>query len=166
MTGRKPPPSSSSSPQPPPPKRKPKFRIIDATEAKKLAIVMIITSRLMTWLSSWAMTPSSSDGDSSSMIPVVAHTVACFCERPIANALGIGVWAIATRGFGRSACRQSRSIIAWSSGASAGETSRAPAAASAILSLAKSWNRNNPPATRMMRAALWVAAKSTATKTT
>ena len=37
--------------------------------AKKLARVMTITSRLATWASSWAMTPSSSAGERSSMIP-------------------------------------------------------------------------------------------------
>ena len=74
----------------PPPKKKPNWMIIEAIEAKKLAIVMITTSRLTMWVSSWAMTPSSSAGESSSMMPVVAQTVAFFCERPIANALGIG----------------------------------------------------------------------------
>ena len=46
------------------------------------------------------------------MIPVVAQIVACFCERPIAKALGIGVAATAIFGLGMSACTQSRSIIA------------------------------------------------------
>ena len=45
----------------------------------------------------------------------MAHTVAVFGERPIANALGIGVSAIATRGLGRLAWMHSRSIRAWSS---------------------------------------------------
>ena len=88
MTTKKPGPSSSSLSLPPP-KKKPNCRIIDAIEAKKLAIVMITTSRLATCVSSCAMTPSSSAGESSSMIPVVAQTVAAFCERPIANAFGI-----------------------------------------------------------------------------
>ena len=59
--------------------------------AKKPAIVMTTTSRFWTWVSSWAITPSSSAGDSSSMIPVVAHTVAFLGERPIANAFGMRV---------------------------------------------------------------------------
>ena len=50
---------------------------------------MIATSRLMMWVSSWAMTPSSSAGESSSRMPVVAHTAAAFFERPTAKALGI-----------------------------------------------------------------------------
>ena len=65
-------------------------------------------------------------GESSARIPVVAHTVACFGVRPIANAFGIGVSAIATRGLGRFAWMQSRSISAWNSGASCGVTTCAP----------------------------------------
>ena len=68
------------------------------------------------------------------MIPVVAQTVAFFGERPIANAFGMRVSATATLGFGRSACTHSRSIIACSSGASCGVTSRAPMARRASLS--------------------------------
>ena len=119
--------------------------------AKNEAIVITITSRFCTWVSSWAMTPSSSAGESSSMIPVVAHTVALFGERPRAKALGIAVWATATFGLGRSACRQSRSIMAWNSGASCGETSRAPIARSASLSEVKSWSSSSPPAMTAIR---------------
>ena len=72
------------------------------------------------------------------MIPVVAQTVADFCERPSAKALGMLVWATATFGLGRSAWMQRRSIIACSSGASCGETSRAPIACIASLSDVKS----------------------------
>ena len=72
------------------------------------------------------------------MIPVVAQTVADFCERPRAKALGMFVCATATFGLGRSAWMHSRSIIACSSGASCGETSRAPIACSASLSEVKS----------------------------
>ncbi len=105
--------SSSPSPPPkPPPKKKPNWVIIAATDAKKLAMVMIITSRFLTWVSSCPMTPSSSWGSSVSMIPVVAQTTAVFCERPIANALGTFESAIAMRGLGRSAWMQRRSIIA------------------------------------------------------
>ena len=53
----------SSSPSPPqPPKKKPNWVIIEAIVAKKLASVMIITSRFFTCVSSCAMTPSSSCG--------------------------------------------------------------------------------------------------------
>jgi hypothetical protein len=82
-------PSSSSSP---PPKKKPNCTMIDASEAKKLASVITATSRLMMWVSSWAMTPSSSAGESSSRMPVVTHTAAALRDRPIANALGIEVF--------------------------------------------------------------------------
>src|SRR5437764_6986672 len=95
----------------------------EAIEAKKLAIVITITSRFWTWVSSWAITPSSSAGESNSRIPVVAHTVAVRGERPTANAFGIGVCAIATRGLGRLAWMHSRSISAWNWGASWGLTS-------------------------------------------
>ena len=98
---------------------------------------MITTSRLAMWVSSWAITPSSSAGESSSRMPVVAQTVACFCERPMAKALGIGVSATEMRGLGRSAWMHRRSIIACSSGASCGETSRAPIERSASLSEVK-----------------------------
>ena len=72
------------------------------------------------------------------MIPVVAHTVADFGERPSANAFGIAVCATATFGLGRSAWTHRRSIIACSCGACSGVTTRAPMAASASLSEAKS----------------------------
>ena len=72
------------------PKKKANWAIIDASDAKKLAMVMISTSRFFTCVSSCAMTPSSSVGVSVFMIPVVAQTTALFFERPIANAFGIG----------------------------------------------------------------------------
>ena len=108
-------------------------------------MVMIITSRFFTWASSWAMTPSSSAGESVRMIPVVAQTVAFFCERPIANAFGTSVSATAIFGLGRSAWMQSRSIIACRPGASSGETSLAPIAASPSLSERKSCASERPP---------------------
>ena len=80
-------PSSLSPPQPP--NQKPSWAISEATVAKKLAIVMIITSWFFTCVSSWASTASSSWGSSVCMSPVVTHTTAFFCERPIANAFGI-----------------------------------------------------------------------------
>ena len=134
MIAKIPGPSSSSSP---PPKKNPNCTIIDASEAKKPASVMTITSRLAMWVSSWAMTPSSSAGESSSMMPVVAQTVAAFFERPRANALGIVEFTTSMRGLGRSAWMHRRSIIACSSGASCGETSWAPIERSASLSEVK-----------------------------
>ena len=95
-----------------PPKKKPNCRMIAARLAKKLAMVMISTSRCFTCASSCAITPSSSLGDSVRMMPVVAHTVALFWLRPIAKAFGMSVSATAMRGFGRSAWMQSFSIIA------------------------------------------------------
>ena len=92
-------PLSSSSPKPP--NQKPICTMNEAIEAKKLAIVITITSRFWTWVSSWPSTASSSASSSRSRIPVVAQTVAVLGERPTANALGIDVWAIATRGLGR-----------------------------------------------------------------
>ena len=72
----------------------------------------------MTCVSSWAITPSSSAGESKSRIPRVAHTVVDFCERPIANAFGIRVSITHTRGLGMSACTHSLSTIPCSSGSS------------------------------------------------
>ena len=92
------------------------------------------------------MTPSSSAGVSSSMIPVVAQTVADLGERPSAKAFGIRVSATAILGFGRSAWMHRRSIIACSSGASAGDTSRAPMARSASLSEPNRLTSASPPA--------------------
>jgi hypothetical protein len=64
----------------------------------------------------------------------VTATAECFGLRPVANALGTSVGINATRGFGRSDIAQSRSTIAWSSGACSGVTTFAPEAARAILS--------------------------------
>ena len=134
--------------------------------AKKPASVITSTSRLATWVSSCASTPSSSAGDSISMIPVVAQTVAFFGERPSANAFGIRVSATATLGFGRSACTHRRSIIACSSGACWGVTSRAPIARSASLSEPKSWNSARPPAMKATVTPLTPLASSATTSAT
>ena len=140
--------------------------IIEATLAKKLAMVMIITSRFFTWASSWAITPSSSAGESVFMIPVVAQTVALLGERPIAKAFGTSVSATAILGLGRSAWMQSRSIIAWRPGASSGETSLAPIAARPSLSERNSWASGRPPAMTRINTALAPAANSAPTKAT
>jgi hypothetical protein len=137
-----------------------------AIVAKKLAIVITITSRLMTCVSSWAITPSSSAGSSMLSRPRVAHTVADFCERPSAHALGICDSITATRGFGRSAWMQSRSITAWRSGSSEGETSCAPSVASATLSEATSWTPNSATAITTIVTALALAAISAPTRAT
>ena len=98
------------------------------------------------------------------MIPVVAQTTAFFCERPIANAFGIGVSATAIRGFGRSAWMQRRSIIACRPGASWGETSLAPIEASASLSERNSWPSARAAMTTTMIPTPAPAAKRIATK--
>ncbi len=102
--------------------------------AKKLATVMISTSRLAMCESSCARTPSISFGSSRSQRPVVTQTAACLGERPVANAFGTGVSMIAIFGFGRSAIAQRRSTTSCSAGASSRVTTFAPAAASASLS--------------------------------
>ena len=94
--------------------------IIDASVAKKLASVITITSRLITCVSSCAITPSSSAGLEQFEDAGVAHTVVDFFERPIANAFGIDVSIVHTLGLGRSACTHSRSTIPCSSGSCAG----------------------------------------------
>ena len=78
-------------PPKPPPNKNPNWVMKAAIDAKKLAIVITTTSRFRTWVISWPSTASSSAGSSSWRIPVVAHTVAVFGERPTAKALGIGV---------------------------------------------------------------------------
>ena len=80
-------------------------------------------------------------------MPRVAHTVVDFCDRPIAKAFGIGVSITHTRGFGRSACTHSRSMIPCSSGSWSGETSLTPSVAIAILSEANSCSSSSPTAT-------------------
>ena len=137
-----------------------------ATVAKKLAIVITITSRWITCVSSCAITPSSSAGSSMFSSPRVAHTVADFCERPSAQAFGICASITATRGLGRSAWMHSRSITACSSGSCAGVTSCALSVASAILSEPRNWKRKSPPAITTIRTALVLVAISAPISTT
>ena len=94
-----------------------------ATMPADEATVITSTSRCATWESSWASTPSSSSGVSLPMIPVVTQTTARFGERPVANALGMSISEIPTRGLGISARAHSRSIMPCSSGISSGLTS-------------------------------------------
>ena len=49
---------------------------------------------------------------------MVTQTVEAFRDRPVANAFGMSVLAIAILGFGRSACTHRRSTSAWRPGAS------------------------------------------------
>src|SRR5919206_251431 len=100
-----------------------------ASIAKKLATVMIRTSRFATCESSWARTPSISFGSSRRQRPVVTATTACFGLRPVAKAFGTSVSTTATRGFGRSDMAHSRSTMSCSSGASCRSTIFAPEAA-------------------------------------
>ena len=83
----------------------------------------------------------------------------------MANALGTSVSATAIRGLGRSAWMQRRSIIACRPGASSGETSLAPVAASPSLSERNSWASASPTMTTTMIPTPAPAASSTATKT-
>ena len=136
-----------------------------ATVAKKLAIVITITSRLITCVSSCAITPSSSAGSSILSSPRVAQIVAVFCERPSAQAFGICASITATRGLGRSAWMHSRSMIACSCGSSDCETSCAPSVASAILSEPTICTKNRPTAMATMITALALAAISAPTST-
>ena len=64
---------------------------VDAVETAQMVAAMVETrvSRFMTWVSSWAMTPSSSSRDRMRMMPVVAATAACCGLRPVAKALGL-----------------------------------------------------------------------------
>ena len=117
---------------------------IAASIAKKLATVMISTSRFAMCESSCASTASTSGGSSRCHSPVVTATAACFGLRPVANAFGTFVSMRAMRGFGRSASAHSRSTIACSSGASSRETTFAPAAASASLSDVQYWTAARP----------------------
>ena len=105
---------------------------------------MIRTSRFAMCESSCASTPSTSRGSSRCQRPLVTATAACFGLRPVANAFGTSVSITATFGFGRSAIAQSRSTIAWSSGASCSVTTFAPEALSASLSDVKYWKKASP----------------------
>ena len=57
-------------------------------------------SRLRTCMSSWAITPRTSFGESDCNKPVVAHTTAVRGLRPVAKALGCSDGESATRGIG------------------------------------------------------------------
>ena len=114
---------------------------IAAIIAKKLATVMISTSRFAMCESSWARTPSTSFGSSRSHRPVVTHTAACLGERPVAKAFGTGVSIIATFGFGRSAMAQQALDHVVQRRCLLAADDLAPGAASASLSEVKYWKR-------------------------
>ncbi len=111
-----------------------------ATVDRKLASVITATSRLRTWLSSWASTALTSSVFSRFISPfVTAMTEWCWL-RPVANALGTSVGTIATRGFGMPASDLHSSSTIWcSSGACSGDTTFARVLASTILSEKKYW---------------------------
>ena len=77
-------------------------------------------------------------------MPVVTQTAERCGDRPVANALGNVVSAIATTGLGMSASAHSRSIMPWSSGACSGVTTRARIARSAALSELYHWYQAIP----------------------
>ena len=74
----------------------------------------------------------------------MTQTVEALRDRPVANAFGMSVSAIAIVGFGRSACTQRRSTSAWRPGASDGEASCAPIARRASLSDRNSCDEREP----------------------
>ena len=73
---------------------------------------------------------------------MVAQTTAAFGLRPVANAFGMSVSAMATRGLGMSASAHSRSIAPCSSGASSGVTRWPCIPQSAILSENQYWQNS------------------------
>ena len=119
-----------------------------AIVAKKLASVITSTSRWRCASSSWAITPSSSAGVRSSMIPVVAQTVACLGERPDRERVRHracrrprpSAWACRP---GRRGARPSRAARA----PAPARPPAAPIARRASLSEPNSWNAARPPAT-------------------
>ena len=100
------------------------------------------------------------------MMPVVQQTTALLGERPMANAFGTLVSAIASLGFGRSAWMQRRSIIACRPGACSGVTSLAPIAARPILSDRNSCPTSSAPRMTTMMPTPAPAANRTPTNTT
>jgi len=113
------------------------FTISAAMMPSSEATVMTATSLCATCDISCARTPSSSWSSSLSRIPRVAQMIATLLLRPVANAFGMLVGAMATRGLGMLASAQMRSTISCSlraSGESSGLTSLAPEVRSAILS--------------------------------
>ncbi len=103
--------------------------------ARVAAKVVIRVSRLTTWLSSWASTPSSSRRSINRKMPSVTATAACCGLRPVAKAFGVSVGMRYSGGAGIPARLASFSTISYSQGASARASGRAPLERSASLSL-------------------------------
>ena len=82
-------------------------------------------SLLYTCMSSWPSTARSSRSSSICRIPSVQHTAALSGLRPVANALGLMVGAMYSRGMGCSARRESSSTIRYMAGACCGLTGTA-----------------------------------------
>ena len=76
----------------------------------------------------------------------MAHTTAALGLRPVANAFGTSVCAMATLGLGMSASAHRRSITPCSCGACSGVTSLACMAYMAILSLNQYWQKRSTAA--------------------
>ena len=77
---------------------------------------------------------------------MVTQTTARLVLRPVANALGMSVSAIATAGLGMSAIAHSRSTMACSCGACSGVTTRADIENRATRSEKYHWAHAEPPA--------------------
>ncbi len=84
--------SASRLPAPPrrPPNQKPMKPISEIALAMVATIEEVRMSQFLTCASSWPSTPRSSRSVSSSRMPVVTATAACFGERPVAKAFGCG----------------------------------------------------------------------------
>ena len=126
-----------------------------ASMPSPLAIVMTATSRWATCEISWESTASTSGSSSRRSRPVVTQTTAALGLRPVANALGTSVCAMATRGLGMSANATRRSITPWSSGACSGVTSLACMAYMAILALNQYWANRTPTPMIRIKTRLW-----------
>ena len=155
-------------PKPPhSPKWRPKRVISPAQMPRNDAIVMTATSRCAMCAISCARTLSSSTGSSRRSSPVVTQTTEFFWLRPVANAFGTSVSAIATFGFGVSDMAQMRSTTPCSSGASCRETMR-PFMANSVIRSEKKYcaSRNRPATTSATTAHSGTKTKNAPTKTT
>ncbi len=121
---------------------------------RPLAIVITATSRWATWEISCESTASTSGSSRRRSSPVVTQTTAALGLRPVANAFGTSVVAIATLGLGMSASAHSRSTTPCSSGACSGVTSLACMANMAILALNQYWQKRSPTPMIRMRTRL------------
>ncbi len=97
----------------------------------------------------------------------MTQTTAFFWLRPVANAFGTSVSAIATFGFGASDIAQMRSMTPCSSGASSGETTR-PCMANSVIRSEKKYcaNRKATATPSATKAHSGTKTKNAPTKTT